>query len=52
MVDVDVGNIGQEFMQLQWIVVCCGCEFYFVSFSFDLDFVVEEYVYEVVVSKV
>ena len=40
----------QEAPQLQRIVARCGCEFYFVSFSSELDPVAEEMAPRVVVS--
>ncbi|XP_067034079.1 bridge-like lipid transfer protein family member 2 isoform X1 [Acropora muricata] len=44
MVSAGVGRVvGQEPTQLQRIVSRCSCEFYFVSFSPDLDPVAEEY---------
>ena len=44
MVSADVGRVtGQEPTQLQRIVARCSCEFYFVSFSPDLDPVAEEH---------
>lgn len=44
------GATGQEPTQLQRIVARCSCEFYFVSFSPDLDPVAEEHAAEIVVS--
>ncbi|XP_068677612.1 bridge-like lipid transfer protein family member 2 isoform X2 [Montipora foliosa] len=44
MVNAYVGRLtGQEPTQLQRIVARCSCEFYFVSFSPDLDPIAEEY---------
>ena len=51
MVSAGVGRVaGQEPTQLQRIVSRCSCEFYFVSFSPDLDPVAEEYAANISVS--
>ena len=51
MVSAGVGRVaGQEPTQLQRIVSRCSCEFYFVSFSPDLDPVAEEYAANIAVS--
>ena len=46
------GGVGQEATQLQRIVSRCSCEFYFVSFSPDLDPVAEELAANIVVSSI
>lgn len=51
MVSAVVGGVtGQEPTQLQRIVARCSCEFYFVSFSSDLDPVAEERAADIAVS--
>lgn len=51
MVSAGEGRVaGQEPTQLQRIVSRCSCEFYFVSFSSDLDPVAEEYAANIAVS--